>query len=222
MPNYESSISSKKFAGQPLRELTIPDESGYSEESAPIMRQRGPALHGSQPPIDPNIALAYQKRLESENADIERQITEAREAKRLGRERLNDGAKRRLEMLLNMTRTVREVDLLGNVFVLQSLSGVETREAYMVASEFDNTVQSPFEIRRQLLARSLISVAGVEIVQFVGSTSLDAKLQLVDHLDESLLNRLFDEYSELVRESKDKFAIKTPEEAREVVEELKK
>lgn len=221
MPNYESSISSKKFAGQPLKEYTVPDESG--QEMAPIMRQRGPALHGSQPPIDPNIALAYQKRLESEdNAEVERQISEAREAKRLGRERLNDGAKRRLEMLLNMTRTTREVSLLGNIFVLQSLSGVETREAYMIASEFDNTVQSPFEIRRQLLARSLVSIAGVEISQFVGTNSLEARLQLIDHLDESLLNRLFDDYSELVKESKDKFAIKSVEDAREIVEELKK
>ena len=221
MPNYESSISSKKFAGQPLKEYTVPDESG--QEMAPIMRQRGPALHGSQPPIDPNIALAYQKRLESEdNAEVERQISEAREAKRLGRERLNDGAKRRLEMILNMTRTTREVSLLGNIFVLQSLSGVETREAYMIASEFDNTVQSPFEIRRQLLARSLVSIAGVEISQFVGTNSLEARLQLIDHLDESLLNRLFDDYSELVKESKDKFAIKSVEDAREIVEELKK
>lgn len=221
MPNYESSISSKKFAGQPLKEYTVPDESEH-EEMAPIMRQRGPALHGTQPLVDPNVAFAYQRKLESENIEIERQISEAREAKKLGRERLNDGAKRRLEMLLNMTRTTREVNLLGNIFVLQSLSGVETREAYMVASEFDNTVQSPFEIRRQLLARSLINIAGIEIVQFVGSNTLESKLQLVDHLDESLLNRLFDEYSELVKESKDKFSIKSSEEAREIVEELKK
>jgi hypothetical protein len=125
-------------------------------------------------------------------------------------------------MLLEMTRSNREVDLNGNVFILQTLRSKEMREAMMAASEFDGTVQSPFEIRRQLLSRSLISLAGIEFAQFVGSDSLEAKLELIDSLDEAILNRLFDEYSALVRESRDKYAIKTDEVAKEVAEDLKK
>ena len=144
-------------------------------------------------------------------------------AKMAGKERLNDGARRRIEILIGMTRTTREVDLLeGNVFILQTLRSKEMREAIMAAAEYDGTVQSPFEIRKQLLARSLVQVAGVEVAQFVGSNTLEARMALVDDLDESLLNRLFDEYQKMVDESRDKFALKTVADAQEVVEDLKK
>ena len=122
-----------------------------------------------------------------------------------------------------MTRTQREVDLLGgNIFILQTLRSKEMREAIMAAAEFDNTVQSPFEIRRQLLARSLVQVAGVEVVQFCGADTLDSRLNMVDNLDEQLANRLFDEYTLLVKEAQSKFAIKDEVTAQEVVEDLKK
>ena len=44
---------------------------------------------------------------ESRPSELEQQFREAREAKRLGRERLNDGARRRIEMLIGMTRGTR-------------------------------------------------------------------------------------------------------------------
>jgi len=227
MPKYNSPLGNKQFDGQSLPEYDVPDET--EQHGYPAMRQRGPAMHGSQPQVDVNAAIAYQNRLRELDApaiddsiEIEREIREAKEAKRTGRERLNDGARRRVEMLVGMTRSIREANLEGNVFVLQTLRSKEMREAIMAAAEFDGTVQSPFEIRRQLLARSLSSVAGVEVAQFVGSNSLDAKLQLIDDLDEALLNRLYSEYLLLVKESRDKFSVKTVEEAAQVAEDLKK
>jgi len=232
MPNFDSPLGSKKFAGQPMREFDVPDETGHeyqTEEHAgmnPVMRRRGPALHGPQPPVDINEAVAFQQRVQASSQDdsieIERQIREAREMRRSGKTRLNDGAKRRIEMLVGMTRSTREVMLGENAFVLQTLRSKEMREAIMIASEYDGTVQSPFEIRRQLLGRSLIQIAGVDVAQFVGTDSLEAKLQLIDDLDEALLNRLYDEYLELVKESRAKYAVKSSEEAQEVVEDLKK
>lgn len=223
MPKFRSPLGDKDFQGQTLREFDVPDES----EAVPAMRMHGPALHGPQDPVDIRSAMEFAERSQrqrspEEDAEIERQIRAAREAKRSGRERLNDGAKRRVEMLLDMTRSVREADLNGNVFVLQTLRSKEMREAMMAASEFDGTVQSPFEIRRQLLSRSLTSIAGVEFAQFVGSDSLDAKLELIDSLDEAVLNRLFDEYSALVNDSREKYALKNEKDVKEVAEDLKK
>lgn len=221
MPNFESPIGNKRFAGQQLRELDVPDESG------PPIVPSGGRLGGYAPP-DIDAAISYQEQLDSRSdedrhmLEVERQMRAARDAKRTGKVRLNDGAKRRIEMLLGMTRTTREVDIAGNVFGFQSLRAEEMRQAIIAAAEFDGTVQSPFEIRRQLIARSLTRVAGLDIHQFIGSNELDAKLQFVDELDEALLNRLYDEYLALAKESKDKFAIKSDADAQEVVEDLKK
>jgi len=146
----------------------------------------------------------------------------AREAKRTGKDRLNEGARRRIEMLIGMTRTTRTSEIDGNVFVFQTLQAKEMRDAITAAAAFDGSVQSPFEIRRQLLARSLTQVAGVDIDQFIGSTILADKLIFIEELDEALLNRLYDEYLKLIQEARNKFAVKTEADVKEVVEDLKK
>jgi hypothetical protein len=205
MANFNSPLGNKQFSGQQMREFNVPDDSGYN------------------PPPNMSDIQDFQSRSDSDVAEFEARVKESKEFKHSGKERLNDGAKRRIEMLIGMTRTTREVDLSeGNVFILQTLKSKEMREAIRIAAEFDGTVQSPFEIRRQLLARSLTQVAGVEVSQFVGSNSLDAKLILIDDLDESLLNRLFDEYQKMVYDARDKFAIKDASDAEQVVEDLKK
>ncbi len=224
MPKFRSPLGDKEFSGPTMRELDVPDES--EEEMTPAMRMHGPSLHGPQDPVDIRSAIEYQQRLNQrsteDDAEIERQFRAAREAKRTGKERLNDGAKRRIEMLIGMTRHTREFDLGDTKFAIQTLRSIEMRESIVAAAEFDGTVQFSFEIRRQLLARAITAVAGIEIDQFLGSTALDSKLQFIDLLDESLLNRVYSEYLAMVREAKDKFSIQTAEDANQVVEDLKK
>lgn len=222
MPKFRSPLGDKEFPGQPLKEFDVPDES----EMTPVMRMQGPSTHGPQAPTNVRAAMEYQERMNQqsaeEDAELEKQFRAAREAKRLGRERLNDGAKRRIEMLIGMTRHTREFDAGDTKFTLQTLRSSEMRDSIVAAAEYDGTVQFSFEIRRQLLARSITAVAGVELDQFVGSSNLDSKLQFIDLLDESLLNRVYLEYLAMVGEAKDKFSIKTAEEAQQVVEDLKK
>ena len=200
MAEFNSPLGNKKFGGQQMRQFDIPDESGYSNESIQQLQQQ----------------------MDQDTSEIEREIRTAKEAKRTGKERLNEGAKKRIEMLIGMTRTTKSVDIEGNEFVFQSLKSKEFRDAVMAAAAFDGSIQSPFEIRRQFLTRSLTHVAGVDIEQFLGSVEFDAKLAFIDQLDEALLNRLYDEYLSLAQEAKDKFSIKTNEDASQVIEDLKK
>jgi hypothetical protein len=229
MASFDSPIGKKKFGGPQMREIDVPDESGYSpgpptEQGEPIVRRR------PVPQVNVDQIRDFQARLQREEtpvyerdpAEVEREIRQAREDKRVGRERLSDGAKRRIEMLVGMTRSSRNVDIEGNVFVLQTLKSKEMREALMRASEYDGTIQSPFEIRRQLLARSISQIAGVPTEQFLGSPDVELRFAFVDELDESLLNRIYEEYLTLVQESKEKFAAKTEEEVKEVLDDLKK
>ena len=229
MASFDSPIGKKKFGGPQMREIDVPDESGYSpgppmENGEPVVRRR-PA-----PQINPDQIRDFQARMQREEmpvyeqdpAEVERQIRQAREDRKAGRERLDAGAKRRIEMLVGMVRGTRHVDIEGNVFVLKTLRSKEMSDALMAASEFDGTVRSPFEIRKQLLARSISQVAGVDIEQFIGSFDIDAKCEFIDLMDESLLNRLYEEYLSLVRESKAKYAVKTEAEVKEVLEDLKK
>jgi len=215
MPSFDSPIGSKKFSGTPMKEFDVPDES-ESYQQPPQQRFS----------VDEASVREMQMRMQQEQqrdpGEIEREIKLAKEARRTGKERLNEGARRRLEILLGMTRTTHVTDIDGNEFVFQSLKAKEMREAIMAAAEYDNTVESPFEIRKQFLARSIITVAGVDFAQFIGSDSLEAKLIFVEELDDALLNRLYDEYLKLAKEAREKFTIKNSEEAAVIVDDLKK
>lgn len=239
MAKIESDLGSQNIPTRPMRNLTIPDESGYAQQpqqqptmvGAPSGTPGGfaPSISRRQGrPMTEQEQIDWQNRIQanldpdSQLNEMERQFKQARAAKIHGMSALNDGAKRRIEMLIGMTRQTRTADIEGNTYILQTLKGKEMREAIMAASEFDGTVQSPFEIRRQFLARALVVVANVPMDQFAGSNDLDAKLDVIDEMDDILLNRIMDEYNLLIKESREKYAIKTVEEAKEVSEDLKK
>jgi len=197
MPNYESSITNKKFAAPDMRELEIPDDSGYS--------------------VPEHLANN-----EANTAEAERFFQEAKRAKVTGKERLSEGAKRRINILIGAAKTTRQIELDGNIWELQSLTGKETQDALISAAQFDGTVQFSYELRKQLLSRSIISIGGVDIATFLSSTNFNDRLNLMDDLDESLLMRIYEEYIIMSKESKERYAIKTEADAKELVEDLKK
>jgi len=204
MASFESPLGNKKFSGQQLKEFDVPDETNQ------IPNEQVRHFHSQENEYDHSQTIA-----------LEKEMAAAREA-RNGREKITSGAKRRIEILLGMIKTTRDVEINGTAFVFQSLKTKEMRAAIIAAAEYDNTVQSPFEIRKQFLARSIIGVAGQEMEYFLGSNSLDSKLAFIEELDEALLNRLYDEYLILAKEAHDKFAVKTQQDINEVIDDLKK
>lgn len=227
MPTYDSPIGKKQFQGQPFKEMTIPDETGYAPPPTSPRPQQNQAPHFQ---MDEAAVREFNSRFgppqehipTQEQAELEQQFREAREAKRLGREKLNEGARRRIEMLVGMTRHTRTFEVKGNSYTLKTLRDNELRDAIMRATAFDGSVQSPFEIRKQLLARSLVQIAGVDVDQFVGSTDIEIKLEALELFDHYLLSRLYTEYLSMVKEAQDYYAVQTVEQAKEVVEDLKK
>lgn len=223
MPEFKSPIGNKQFQGQPMRDLSVPDDSGYDQ---PVRQPR--AHQHSHPDFDEQSMREFQSQMQTpvqaprEMSEAEMQILAAKKAKREGRERLTDGAKRRIEILIGMTRLTRDVDVDGKLYRLQTLKSKELREALVATAEFDGTVQLVFETRKQLLARSLVVVAGVEIEQFLSNDDLQTKLEFIEEMDHALLLRLYNEYINLSNEAQDKYALKTVEELKEVASELKK
>lgn len=192
MAKFESPLVNKSFGGSGMREFEVPDEGDQ-----PIPRGRMPM-------------------------EEEPKIIQAPMRSNQAKAKLSDSAKKRIEMLLGMTEMTRKVDIDGNVFILQTLPGEEVRSAIKAIMPFDGTVEASFEARRQFLARSLTHIAGIEIHQFIGSYEFDVKLSFIDNLGNAFLDRLYEEYTILSNESKNKYSIKTAADAKEVVEDLKK
>ncbi len=227
MPRFESPLGNKKITSQPMKELDIPDESGYSDQAPTGGGKFSPSVtkrYGDELDEDAirNFQAQMQAKMEPELSQEEQEIMQARASKRSSKERLGDGARRRIEMLIGMTRGTRTAEIEDKTYVFQTLKSSEMREAMTLAGEFDGTIQFPFEMRKQLLARSLTHIAGVDIAQFVGSNDFEAKLNLMDEIPDALLNRLYSEYLSLFNETKERYALKSQNDVQEVVEDLKK
>jgi len=222
MPKFDSPIGSKQFQGQPMREFSVPDDSGYEQPQQRQMR----VPHEPIPAFDERAMREFQGQMQQpglrEMSDIEKEIHAAKKAKREGKERLSDGARRRIELLIGMTRLTRDVEIGGQMYKLQTLTSQELRDAIVATAEFDGSVEFIFETRRQLLARSLTVVSGVEIDQFLNSRELDDRLYFIELLDHALLIRLYNEYVILSKEAQDRYSPKTEEQVKEIVEDLKK
>lgn len=228
MPEFKSPIGNKQFTSQPMKDLEIPDESGYSPPTHP--QPHGHQHNQANYMVDEATLREFNARMNPvptpmasrEVSEMEREIQEARKARRLGLERPTDGAKKRIEMLLGMTRISKSVVIDGNQYILQTLKSRELRDAITAAAEFNGTVQFAFETRKQLLGRSLVQVAGVPIETFLNSNELEPRLELIEDMDHSLAMRLYNEYVILAQESESKYALKTDTDLKEVAEDLKK
>lgn len=228
MPEFRSPLGNKQFQGQPMSDLSVPDESGpagpprhvrpHRTHEEPVFDERAMReFQAAQMQMEPT-----QQKPVRELSEVEQQILAAKKAKREGKERLSDGARRRIEILLGMTRMTRDIDLDGQLYKLRTLTSEELRDALVATAEFDGSVQFIFEMRKQVLARSLIMVAGVEIEQFLNSHDLVDRLYFVEILDHALLIRLYNEYTDLAQEAQNKYSPKTEAQVKEVLEDLKK
>jgi hypothetical protein len=229
MPKFDSPIGSKQFQGQPMREVSVPDESGYTPPPTPhLPRQVRQPVHDHAPPVfDERAFQEFQAQMNPvqpvrEMSDVEQQILAAKRAKQEGKERISEGARRRIEMLIGMSQMSKTVDINGTTFTLKTLKNEEAREVLIASIPYDGTIEFSFENAKQTLARSLTEIAGTDINQFLSSSELSVRLDFISQLPQALFTRLYNEYVALDTESRDKFGLKNDADVKEVVEDLKK
>jgi hypothetical protein len=208
VPTINSSLGSKKFQGG-MREFVVNEEDGSEEGVYPEQQSQMPP----QPQYQ-QVAVPTQQQFV--------QRGEARRQASLDNSKISEAAKRRIETLCGMSRLLKEVEIGENIFVLRSLKTKENRDILTASLKYDGTIEFSFELRKQALARSLVSVAGVDIDSFLGTSEFTAKLEFIDELDEAVSDRLYNEYLNINKEIKDKYSFKTDQEARETVEDIKK
>lgn len=140
------------------------------------------------------------------------------------KERMSDPAKKRIEFLLNLTTLKKEVTINNTKFVIRTLKSNELRDVLKAGSIYNDSPKFEFlfELRRNILARSLVSIESLDFDSFIGSDNLQDKIEFIDSMDENLLKLLHAAYEELFKESEDKYGIKTEEQQKELVEDLKK
>lgn len=174
------------------------------------------ATQTQQPPVLTDDDIAFMQKQEAA-------IKAARKEKATGVIRMSEPAKQRIELLANIGRMTRDVEIGEHTFTLRTLKAKETREAALASFKVETQLEAGYEVRKQQLARSLHKIDGGDIAVVLGDDDLSSRLSFIEeHLEEAVVSKLFEEFSLLKEEANKKCGIHTETEAKEVVEDLKK
>lgn len=211
-PNFVRNVPANQQ--RPLREYNVGvDETVINEEDVPTTNPfYVPPGSSQQNAPDP--------------AQVEARIQQARKEKedviKYG-PRISEFGKRRIELLSNIGRLTKDVDVGTNVFSLRTLKTVEMREATLASmQEAKMDMEVHFSARNQQLARALYKIDGEDVSVVLGSNDLEVRLALIDSMENSLVERLWDALTVLKTEAANQYGIKNAKGAEEVAADLKK
>jgi len=153
----------------------------------------------------------------AERDELQRFRKQAQEKNQLG-----EHAKKRTEILTNIGRLTKDVVIDQVSFGLRTLKDREAREATLSIFKCANDADAAYEMRRQTLARSLCHIDNQEVGLALGGDAFELRLELIDNMEETVVNKLYNAFNELRNEVRTKYGLTTEQQAKEVVEDLKK
>lgn len=136
--------------------------------------------------------------------------------------RIDSHARQRLEILSNIGRLTKSVEIDGINFELRTLKSREHREAAMVILNSKNDIDAAYESRRQHLARAIYMIDGQDIDLALGGKDFNLKLDLIDQMEDTVVGKLNDAFNALKDEVNQKYRMETEEQVKEVLEDIKK
>ena len=186
----------------PLREFNV----GEPDDDQPTLN---PMYRAAQPPPGYELSAAEREELQQRRRGSKE-------------EKMGDYAKKRIEILANIGRLTKNVDMEGITFSLRTLKTKEARATTMSIFGCVNDVDASFEIRRQTLARAIYEIDGQPTETALGGDDFNLKLQLVDDMEDVTINKLYNEFNTLRNEVQTKYGLQTEQEVKEVLEDIKK
>jgi hypothetical protein len=225
MAEIESSLgktSSGTGGAGRKRVLTVDDQSTPQPQSfghnpaylAESVQRQGEG--GGYRRVDPRQAMGPEELKEYE----ERRAEAVQKQKRISPE-----AKERIEFLTGLGRIVDSVTVEEIEFTFQSLKGKEQNEVFEALSQFGemSALRMQYEVRFHTLARALTHIQGRSFEEVIESDDIEDKLEVIRAMDENLSDHLYKWYQKnIIATGQEKYAIKSPEDVKEVTEAIKK
>lgn len=146
----------------------------------------------------------------------------AERARREKDTRMDSGAKKRIEILTNLGRASVDVDVDGIKFSLRTLKNGEWRESIKSVAAMNLATEQAYEMRAQVLARSLFAIDDKDVQLVIGADSVEDKVLFIQDMDDAVVSYLYGQYNEMAEKNKAKFNFNKEEDVKKAVEEVKK
>jgi len=235
MARIQSTVGNSKFDIPPTaKRMVVEDESAFMRQERPERspRQQAQLDQSEIPPgreINPAVAAGLRRQAQERADEIEHRAVH--------------DARRRVELIAGLGRKTRDViieDPRGGTLTI-TLRSLKAFEQNCVSQEVEraNRISLPngkvgflptslYNIKIEALAHALYLADGQSIDVVLGTANLDyeeqvqARKELLAEMDSALIDHLFVQYERLSQEVIDGYAPKNAEEAKEVVEAIRK
>ena len=178
------------------------------------------------------MAQATQRTLsvpdETEPLEDLQKIKQTREQIASSQKILSPDARERLNYLANLGRKTEEVEVEGITFTLRTLKAKENAEAIHFGSSLgepsiNQTIDSYHSMRNYTMSKAIQAIDGISLENVVGSRDTEVIIKhLLEEMDEAVIDYLYGKFLTMTKNHKEKFSIKSQEEVKEVIEDIKK
>lgn len=149
-------------------------------------------------------------------------VNKIRQEKIAAQNRISPEAKKRTEFLLGLGNVFKDVPIGGVIFTIRSLNVTETKQVVRKTASEASNIDAFYVGREQVLARAICKIDGNDVYTVLGDDSVETMLAWIDEMQESVIIKLHDAYLDMINENKRNLTISGEEEAKEVVEDIKK
>jgi hypothetical protein len=199
-----------------------------SEFNSPLGRLRRaqqtnptPSFQAPNPAQQRTFMVTDEREDEEVEQDLRQKIENIKEEKVKQEKYISSSAKERLEIILGLGRSTVETEFEGVKFTLRSLKSYEMRDLFLAGSKGETNAEAMWLIRNHTVAKALEKIDGQPVSIQIGSKDFDAKLAMVEEMDEELVEFLHRNYKKMLDGNKAKFKL-DEDVTEEVVSDLKK
>jgi len=165
----------------------------------------------SSAPVPQNITIEQFR-------DFQNKKNEAKQASK----KITSEAKLRVELLTGIGRLKSDIIIDNHKFSLQSLKSGEIKEIMKVVSNAGSGTDALYEMKVQVLGRALYAIDDQNLSDILGTNNLEDYFDFLNEMQDSVTTKLYNFYTDLIKNNENKLSVNSVEQAQEVIEEIKK
>lgn len=201
---------------------TVDDLEDYPELPEQLPQHRRQPAHG---PID-NRTMSFGSKNQEEEEEsfqqIEQRIRAAKNEKKIKNQTASAAAVSRLEILTGIGRLVTDVEIENVKFSLRSLKSKEIRDIMQRAVNAKSNIEEALVLRTYTLAYSIYNIDNNPIESYIGSYNMDEKVDLVDNLEDYVVGKLWQSYSDMLQNHNNMVKQDLGDNAKDILNNIKK
>lgn len=191
------------------RVLRVDNPESQTDEEQEVIHRRHRNLEEPQPP----------NRID-EIKELERMVEEEKLAKK--EEKAPQMAIQIFEVLTGIGRLTTEIEIENIKFSLRSLKNKELREILEKGLEAKTRFEEALMVRNYTLAYSIYKINNQPAELFMRTEDIDEKVKLIDDMQSSVVSKLWEEYSKMIKLHDDNLKDGLGETPKEISENIKK